>query len=321
MEKVEMFKIAPLALTAPLAIISISKLIMENLPLNLDSDMKEPSLSPVYKYPSVMTIAGFDGSGGAGIQGDMKTIAALGCFSTSVLTALPVQNTTGVKSIFPIPEQVVKAQMKAVLDDIFPGAIKIGMIHTGVIMETITCVLKEYPKVPLVFDPVMIATSGHLLMEDATIQTIIEKLFPLADIITPNIDEAAVLAQMKIETLEDMHLAGEKIKALGCHSVLLKGGHLKTSQLTSLFFSEEGTVHAFHSEKQETQNTRGTGCALSSAIASYIALGKTLLEAVTLGQEYVWQAIYQGRDARMGKGNGPLNHFFDPQKLIKNIER
>jgi hydroxymethylpyrimidine/phosphomethylpyrimidine kinase len=299
--------------------IPISKLIMEHLPLNLHSGLQEPLLSPVYQYPSVMTIAGFDGSGGAGIQGDMKTIAALGCFSTSVLTALPVQNTTGVKSIFPIPEHVVKAQLEAVLNDIFPNAIKIGMIHTASIMETIIEVLHQYPKVPIVFDPVMVATSGHQLMEDATIQTLIEKLFPLADIITPNIDEAVVLAQMKIDTLDDMHLAGEKIKALGCRSVLLKGGHLKTSQLTSLLFSEDGAVHAFHSEKQETQNTRGTGCALSAAIASYIALGKTLLEAVTLAQEYVWQAIYQGKGVRMGKGNGPLNHFFDPQKLIKHI--
>jgi hydroxymethylpyrimidine/phosphomethylpyrimidine kinase len=271
-----------------------------------------------YRYPSVLTIAGFDGSGGAGIQGDMKTISALGCFATSVLTALPVQNTTGVKTIYPIPYQAVKEQIETILEDIFPDAIKIGMVHTSELVDTIVTTLHRYAKTPLVFDPVMIASSGHRLINDETIQTIIDKLFPIANIITPNLDEANTLAQMRIETVEEMYQAGEKIKKLGAKRILLKGGHLKATLLTSLFFADDGQVHEFHFEKYDTNNTHGSGCTLSSAIASYLALGKPMLEAVTAAQAYVQQAIYHGKDVAIGNGNGPLNHFFNPQKLIKN---
>lgn len=271
-----------------------------------------------YSYPSVLSIAGFDGSGGAGIQADIKTISALGCFATTVLTALPVQNTTGVKSIHTIPCAVVEEQLHTILDDIFPDAIKIGMVHSSELVATIVRVLGKYPKVKLVFDPVMVATSGHKLIEDETIQSIIEQLFPLADIITPNLDEAAVLAQMPIETVDDMHVAGEKIKALGCNSLLLKGGHLKSERLTSLYFPANGKTEEYHSEKYDTNNTHGSGCTLSSAIASYIAQGNGFSEAVALAQDYVQQAIFHGKDVQTGKGNGPLNHFFNPQKLIKN---
>jgi hydroxymethylpyrimidine/phosphomethylpyrimidine kinase len=270
-----------------------------------------------YYYPSVLTIAGFDSSGGAGIQADIKTISALGCYATSVLTALPVQNTTGVKSIHTIPYDVVEEQLYAVLDDIFPKAIKIGMVHSSQLVDSIARVLKKYPKVSTVFDPVMVATSGHKLIEDKTIQSIIETLFPLADIITPNLNEATVLAEMPIETVDDMYLAGEKIRSLGCNGLLLKGGHLKTKQLTSLFFTQEGQTYEFYSEKYETDNTHGSGCTLSSAIASFIAQGKSLPQAVELAQQYVQQAIYHGQDVQTGKGNGPLNHFFNPQKLLK----
>ncbi|MDR1200368.1 MAG: bifunctional hydroxymethylpyrimidine kinase/phosphomethylpyrimidine kinase [Tannerellaceae bacterium] len=271
-----------------------------------------------YSYPSVLTIAGFDSSGGAGIQADIKTISALGCFATTVLTALPVQNTTGVKSIYSIPDTVVEEQLYTVLDDIFPNAIKIGMVHSCGLVDTIVHVLKKYPRTNLVFDPVMVATSGHKLIEDKTIQSIVEQLFPLADIITPNLDEAVVLAQMPIETVDDMYIAGEKIKALGCNSLLLKGGHLKSKELTSLYFSSDGKVHEYHSEKYETNNTHGSGCTLSSAIASYLARGTSFLDAVISAQDYVQQAIFHGKDVQTGKGNGPLNHFFNPQKLIKN---
>lgn len=271
-----------------------------------------------YKYATALTIAGFDGSGGAGIQADIKTFSALGCFATSVLTALPVQNTQGVRSIYPIPYSAVQEQLEAILDDIFPDAIKIGMVHTAELVETIVSTLAQYPKAPIVFDPVMVATSGHRLIKEETIATIIDKLFPLANVITPNMDEAAVLAQMEIKTVDDMYKAGEKILKLGCSSVLLKGGHLPLAQITSLYFASDGTIHRFQSEKFETNNTHGSGCTLSSAIAAYLAQGKGLLEAVSLGQTYIQQAIYHGRDVQIGKGNGPLNHFFDPQKLIKN---
>lgn len=271
-----------------------------------------------YSYTSTLTIAGFDPSGGAGIQADIKTFSALGCYATSVLTALPVQNTMGVRTIYPIPCQAVQEQIEVVLDDIFPNALKIGMVHTSELVTTIVETLDKYPKIPIIFDPVMVATSGHKLIEDETIQIITKKLFPIADIITPNLDEAGILAQMKIENVQDMYLAGEKIRRLGVKNILLKGGHLKTKQLTSLFFSEEGKIHKFHFEKHNTNNTHGSGCTLSSAITSFLAQGKSMLEAVTLGQNYVQEAIFQGKDVAIGKGNGPLNHFYNPQKLIKN---
>ncbi|MBP2619322.1 bifunctional hydroxymethylpyrimidine kinase/phosphomethylpyrimidine kinase [Chryseobacterium jejuense] len=271
-----------------------------------------------YKYPSVLTIAGFDGSGGAGIQADIKTTSALGCYSTSVLTALPVQNTQGVQKIYPIPVEAVADQIKAILDDIVPDAIKIGMVHTPQLVETIVSTLAQYPKIPIVFDPVMVATSGHHLIEEETITALTERLFPIADVITPNMDEAAILADMKVETLEDLYTAGIRIKKLGCRTILLKGGHQETSTITSLFYDEQENFHSFETLKFNTNNTHGSGCTLSSAIAAYIAQGKTLYEAVSLGQQYIYKAIESGTDVQTGHGNGPLNHFFNPQKLIKN---
>lgn len=271
-----------------------------------------------YKYPSVLTIAGFDGSGGAGIQADIKTTSSLGCYSTSVLTALPVQNTQGVQKIYPIPLEAVSDQIKSILDDIVPDAIKIGMVHTPQLVETIVSTLAGYPKIPIVFDPVMVATSGHRLIEEETIKALIEMLFPIADVITPNMDEAAILADMKVETLEDLYTAGIRIKKLGCKTILLKGGHQETSTITSLFYDEQENFHSFETLKFNTNNTHGSGCTLSSAIAAYIAQGKTLHEAVSLGQQYIYKAIENGTDVHTGHGNGPLNHFFNPQKLIKN---
>lgn len=274
-----------------------------------------------YRYPSALTIAGFDGSGGAGIQADIKTFSALGSYATSVLTALPVQNTQGVKSIYPIPTKAVQEQMEAIMDDIFPGAIKIGMVHTAELVECIVSTLKKYPATPLVFDPVMVATSGHKLIEEKTITSIVDLLFPVADIITPNIDEAAILAEMPVNDLDDMYLAGERILKLGCQAVLLKGGHLKSESITSLYFqkTENGQVppREFSFQKFDTNNTHGSGCTLSSAIAAYLSQGRSVEEAVALGQEYTHRAIAQGADVQTGKGNGPLNHFFNPRQLIK----
>lgn len=271
-----------------------------------------------YTYPSVLTIAGFDGSGGAGIQADIKTFSALGCYATSVLTALPVQNTQGVQKIYSIPLEAVSDQIAAILDDIMPDAIKIGMVHTPQLVETIATSLSHYPKVPIVFDPVMVATSGHTLIEEDTIQTIVDKLFPIADIITPNMDEASILAGMDVKTLDDMQLAAEVILTLGCKHVLLKGGHQQTETITSLFFEENGKHTAFETKKFTTKNTHGSGCTLSSAIAAYLARGENFNNAVALAQQYVYEAIKNGKDVLVGKGNGPLNHFFNPNKLIKN---
>ena len=271
-----------------------------------------------YTYPSVLTIAGYDGSGGAGIQADIKTISALGCYGTSVLTALPIQNTCGVKSIYSIPIDAVSEQMDAVLEDILPDAIKIGMVHNNQLIHLISEKLSRYGAIPLIFDPVMLASSGQKLIEDRTSNTFIQRLISLAHVLTPNLDEAAVLAGMNIETVDHMRKAGERIMLLGCKSVLLKGGHLNGEELTSLYFDQHGRVHTFTFKKIDTNNTHGTGCTLSSAIASYIARGSSLLKAVEAGQEYVYQAILHGKDVSIGKGKGPLNHFFSPVKLIKN---
>ncbi|MDM8173311.1 MULTISPECIES: bifunctional hydroxymethylpyrimidine kinase/phosphomethylpyrimidine kinase [Olivibacter] len=271
-----------------------------------------------YIYPIAMTIAGFDGSGGAGIQADIKTFSALGCFATSVLTALPIQNTQGVQAIYAIPDRAIQEQIRVLLSDIFPKAIKIGMVHTATLVDVIVETLSEYPKVPLIFDPVMVASSGHRLVQDATVATIVEKLIPKTDLITPNIDEAAVLAEMKISSLDDMYIAGERILKLGATNVLLKGGHLQSSTLTSLYFDNQGKVHSYESAKLETNNLHGTGCTLSSAITSFLARDFPMESAIVAGQCYTYKAIKNGMDVLTGKGRGPLNHFFDPEKLIKN---
>ena len=271
-----------------------------------------------FTYPTVLTIAGFDGSGGAGIQADIKTFSALGCYATSVLTALPVQNTQGVRKIYPVAMEAVADQIEAVLDDILPNAIKIGMVHTPQLVEIIVNILKKYPKIPIVFDPVMVSTSGHRLIEEETIATIVENLFPIAEIITPNMDEAAILAKMEVKTLEDMETAGIIIQNYGCKNILLKGGHQETPRITSLLLSEKGESISFETEKFKTNNTHGSGCTLSSAIAAFLARGEDLKNAVSLAQKYVFEAIEHGKDVVTGKGNGPLNHFFNPHKLIKN---
>lgn len=272
----------------------------------------------MYKYPTVLTIAGFDGSGGAGIQGDIRTISALGCYATSVLTALPVQNTKGVQRVFPIPADVVGQQLRCILEDIKPDAIKIGMLHRSELVNVIVDILTSFRSIPIIFDPVMVSSSGHHLLTEETIYTIVSELLPIVELITPNMDEAAVFASMGVHTLVDMQQAGHRIQVLGAKNVLIKGGHQHTATLTSFLLDEESVFHSFETEKINSQNTRGTGCTLSSAIASFRAQGKHLYEAVVLGQEYVHSAIIGATDVQIGKGQGPLNHFFDPQKVIKN---
>ena len=271
-----------------------------------------------YTYSTVLTIAGTDPSGGAGIQADLKTFSALGCYGMSVITALVAQNTTGVRAIHNVPGEFVQQQLDAVMDDIRPDAIKIGMVHTPQLVEVIANTLKRYPDIPVVFDPVMVATSGDKLIEDATIEVIVSQLFPLVTLITPNMDEASLLANMAIETVAQMQQAGEVIAQMGCKALLMKGGHLKSEQLTSILINKSGIVSTYISDKVDTNNVHGSGCTLSSAIASYLARGEELQDAVALAQEYINGAIYYGSDVLIGKGNGPLNHFYNPQTMIKN---
>jgi hydroxymethylpyrimidine/phosphomethylpyrimidine kinase len=268
-----------------------------------------------YKPFSVLSIAGFDGSGGAGIQADTKTISSLGCYATNVLTALPVQNTQGVQRIFEIPSEAIDLQIKSILDDIYPDAIKIGMVHSVELVQIIAENLKDY-KGPIIFDPVMISTSGHQLIKDETIDACKEFLFPLATLITPNLDEVSVLVGKQIDTTEKMQEAGQSILKMGTKAVLVKGGHLQQDDLISYLIQQDQPTESYSSKRIETKNTHGSGCTLSSAIASYLAQGFPLNESIFKAQRYIEEAIITAKDLKIGKGNGPLNHFFNPQKII-----
>jgi hydroxymethylpyrimidine/phosphomethylpyrimidine kinase len=271
----------------------------------------------IYKYPAVLTIAGSDSGGGAGIQADLKTFSALGCYGTSAITAVTVQNTVGVSGIHSIPAEIVGKQIQAVMDDIKPVAIKIGMIHTTEQAITIANILKIYPEVPVIFDPVMVSSSGYKLMEDSTINILKNELFPLAALVAPNLDEAMLIADMNISTIEDMEVAATCFLKLGCNAVLIKGGHLKGVSLYDVYLDKNGLKHQFKSDFINSRNTHGTGCALSSAIAAYMALGNDILTSIETAKSYVHQAIEHGKDVRTGSGDGPLNHFFDPKKMVK----
>lgn len=270
-----------------------------------------------YKYPSVLTIAGSDSGGGAGIQADIKTFAALGCYGTTAITAITVQNTLGVTGIHDIPPPVVQAQIKAVMEDIAPAAIKIGMLHTPELAITVAQTLLAYPHVPVVLDPVMVATSGDRLIKDETIAILRHYLFPLATVVTPNLDEASVLTSQPIRRLEDMRAAAENIIASGCKAVLVKGGHLRSEKIFDVLLMQDGEWQQFESEYIHTNNVHGTGCTLSSAIAAFLARGEQLGSAVLRAKEYITMTIESGADVVTGHGNGPLNHFAAPVKAIK----
>lgn len=270
-----------------------------------------------FKYPSVLTIAGSDSGGGAGIQADLKTFAALGCFGTTAITAITVQNTLGVTGIHSVPAEIVSSQIVAVMDDIEPLAIKIGMIHTLELCRVIRDTLRCYPQIPIVLDPVMVATSGDKLILDETISFLKQELFPLATIVTPNLDEAGILCNTNITHRNDMIYAAKEILNTGCQSVLIKGGHLKSKRVVEIYMHKNGKHADFESRYINTGNVHGTGCTLSSAIAAYLALGNSLEKSVRKARTYIRKAIKSGKNVKTGNGNGPLNHFFHPQKLYK----
>jgi len=269
------------------------------------------------QYCRVMTIAGSDSGGGAGIQADLKTISALGCYGASAITAVTVQNTRGVTGIHGLPPDFVYRQIRAVLDDIGSDAVKIGMLHAPEIVEAVARALHESEIRNVVLDPVMVAASGDKLIEDATIDTLIRELFPLVDVLTPNLDEAAVLLDRPLNTLEDMRAAAPDLLRLGSRSVLVKGGHLRDDQLYDLFVerSRPDDSVLMTNARIETNNIHGSGCTLSSAIAVFLARGQSLQEAVKSGVDYTQQAILAGKDYQLGRGSGPLNHFFKPAPI------
>lgn len=264
-------------------------------------------------YPCILTIAGSDCSGGAGIQADIKAISALGAYAASAITAITVQNTCGVTGIHPVPPAYVKGQIEAVMEDIHPQAIKIGMINDTEIVEVIAGSLQKYRPRFVVFDPVMVSTSGCKLMEDEAIEAITTRLIPLATLITPNLSEAEILAGQKINTVEDMQRQAKKMLELGCKGVLIKGGHLDGGQMCDVLqTADDDAPHLFTAPKAESRNTHGTGCTLSSAIATYLALGEPVASAVEKAKQYVYLGIESGKDVCIGHGHGPLNHFYSP---------
>lgn len=267
------------------------------------------------EYVKCLTIAGSDSGGGAGIQADLKTMSALGVYGMSVITAITAQNTCGVSAIQPIEAPVVRAQIEAVLSDIGTDAVKIGMLHSPRIVETVIDMLDQYTPRYTVFDPVMISTSGHKLIEDETIELIRSEMFGRVIVITPNIDEAILLSKIDIIDLKDMYKAAEIFLKNGCRNVLMKGGHLKGHKMTDILFSQENEPLILSADQIVTDNTHGTGCTLSSAIASYLALGHELYQAVTLAKDYITSALQAGAGICTGKGHGPLNHFFNPKPL------
>ena len=267
-------------------------------------------------YPSILTIAGSDCSGGAGIQADIKTISALGAYAASAITAITVQNTLGVTGIHPVPPEFVKGQIEAVMTDIRPQAVKIGMINDIKIVEVIADALQKFRPRFVVFDPVMVSTSGCKLIEDDAIAALTTRLMPLATLITPNLSEAQVLTGITIDGQPSMQAAANELLKLGSQAVLIKGGHLKGGQMYDLLLEKnESESHLFSAEKVNSSNTHGTGCTLSSAIATYLALGEPLVTAVEKAKQYVWQGILTGKDVHIGKGHGPLNHLHTPKPM------
>ncbi|MBW2557664.1 MAG: bifunctional hydroxymethylpyrimidine kinase/phosphomethylpyrimidine kinase [Deltaproteobacteria bacterium] len=253
----------------------------------------------------VLTIAGSDSGGGAGIQADLKTITALGGFGMSVITALTAQNTLGVHGIYEVPTDFIEKQFDAVATDIGADAAKTGMLSSSEIMVTVAEKVEQYGIEKLVVDPVMVAKGGAMLIRQDAKQTLIDKLLPLAFVITPNIPEAEELTGMKIVTVEDMKEAAGVINRMGAKNVFVKGGHMSGDALDILY--DGGNFHEFTSERVDTKNTHGTGCTTSAAIATGLAQGMDVYEAVKRAKEYITEAIKHS--LRIGKGHGPTNHM------------
>lgn len=257
----------------------------------------------------VLTIAGSDSCGGAGIQADLKTMSALGVYGMSVITAVTAQNTMGVFDVLEVDKNMVEAQIKCIFDDIQVDAVKIGMVSNVEIIRAIKETLLKYKAKNIVVDPVMVSKSGYFLLREEAAEEL-KNLIAIADVVTPNIPEAEVLTNMKIENEEDMKIAAKKISEMGARTVLVKGGH-RCNDAKDIFFNGESFI-TLDGHRINTNNTHGTGCTLSSAIASYRAKGFALDEAVKLSKEYITEAI--NNSFPIGKGVGPVGHFIDLYK-------
>lgn len=263
------------------------------------------------QVPKALTIAGSDSGGGAGIQADLKTFSALGCYGTSAITALTAQNTQGVNNISGVEPSFIQDQLRAVLDDIGADTIKIGMLHADDVIQAIATVLSDYPAIPVVLDPVMVAKSGDRLLQEDAIEALKTHLLPKASLITPNLPEAEVLTGLSIGDEAAMQKALPALLQTGPEAVLLKGGHLSSGQSPDLFYSQETPEPVrIDSERIDTPNTHGTGCTLSSAIAAYRAHGYAAETAVKHAKTYMTEALRAGAPLSIGKGKGPVHHFY-----------
>ena len=274
-------------------------------------------------YPIVLSIAGSDSSGGAGIQADLKTFSALGVYGATAITAITAQNTQGVNSQFALPPQMVYDQITAVIDDLNLSIVKIGMLSNTAIVEAVAKALHDYKPSFIGLDPVIVSSTGHRLLSIEAQETIKEKLIPIADLLTPNIPEMKALTDSPLSSLEEKKEAAQHLFNLGAKAILLKGGHEEGDVKTDVLFvsqqttdNGQQTLSMFTSETVVTKNTHGTGCTLSSAIAAFIARGLSLEDAISEAKNYVTGAIRAGADINIGKGIGPVNHAFNPQKMI-----
>lgn len=258
-------------------------------------------------YRRALTIAGSDSGGGAGIQADLKTFSALGCYGMSVITAVTAQNTVAVTAIHAIPTHVIEAQIDAVLSDIGTDAIKIGMLATPEIIESVAKRLAQHPPAPLVLDPVMVSKSGDALLEGRAVSTLRSSLLPLATVLTPNVPEAEVLTGQSIASSADLEDAAHALLALGPEAVLLKGGHLDAEDTSDDCLVTRESTTWLCAPRVATPHTHGTGCTLSSAIAALLARGESLTDAVSGAKAYISKAIGAARP--LGAGHGPVHHF------------
>lgn len=273
-----------------------------------------------HRYPRVLTIAGSDSGGGAGIQADLKTFSALGCYGMTAITALTAQNTQGVRSIHPVPLNMLNDQIDAVVEDIGVDAVKIGMLHSPEVVHAVAQALERHHLTKVVLDPVMVAANGACLISTEAIAVLLAELVPRASLMTPNVDEAALLLGHPIQTPAALETAAHTLLARGAHAVLLKGAHLPSEEVLDVFAYRDTTdqalcVHALRAARIQTRNLHGAGCTLSSAIAAFCARGLTLTDAVHAGLAYVRGALQAGAAVNIGQGVGPLNHGFAPQVM------
>ena len=266
----------------------------------------------VLRYARVLSIAGSDSGGGAGIQADLKTFAALGCFGMTAITALTAQNTLGVRAIHAVPVQMLADQIDAVVEDIGVDAVKVGMLHSDQTVRAVAAALDRHRLTQVVLDPVMLATSGAVLIDQAAIAVLVAEMFPRAAVITPNLDEAALLVGRPLCDEFDMAAAGQQLLHMGARAVLLKGGHLAGTTVSDLLLQPGQPPLWLRGPRIASANTHGTGCTLSSAIAAHLALEADLVQAVQRARDFVRAALAAGAAVRTGAGSGPLNHGHAP---------